>query len=253
MGIYTKASGVWYNTDLRVKSGGVWYNTDPYVKSGGVWKKLYPDIAASRPSEYITPAGGAGSQSFAGQSIGTAALNRLLVIAVTMKNSVAAPVITVDGVTATLIASHLYTGSTPDIFAGIYTIPKPTGTTATIGFTMSGTGFYGWGLWAVYTDNQVPADVYSEGGNAGGNTISGPITVTYSGGFILSVVCSHSESFAFTPVGCTEARDAATGGTSAGRHWEGYVSPAAAGTPTVGADQGSAVVKALATASWNRL
>lgn len=139
MTLQYKSGGTWVaGKQVYVKQGGVWVPVrQAHVRSGGVWSRFFAKPVVLTYIGSNSSATDASGYSFASQGIGTAASDRLVIVAACSRATVniACTGITIGGTAATLNV-NLPTGLGS---AAIGSLLVPAGTTATIGVNYSTT------------------------------------------------------------------------------------------------------------------
>lgn len=189
---------------------------------------------------YIGTANAASSSSvatFSGQSIGTAAADRQVVVVVTGQFNGTITGVTLDGVAMNQRVQRQDTGSNPDMVGGVWALPKASGTTATIAVSLSaGNDTIAISVYRLTGAAETPHDSDSNAGSAATIAFSG-LTIPTNG----VAVCGFANNTATTAVTWTNAseqNDVNVSGGSAHRHSSATI--ASAGTPTVTADGATA-------------
>ena len=148
-----------------------------------------------------------GNPSYTSQSIGTASSDRVVVVAVSARSSAATTTaVTIGGVSASKIVERTSTDTTSAIWAAAV----PTGTTATIDVSWSGTVFWqGIAVWAMTGTAGNPAALNTSGAfnNSATLTISTTLTIPANGGAVGNAVLAQTGNNSATWVGFTKNVD----------------------------------------------
>lgn len=169
--------------------------------------------------------------TFTNFDIGTAAADRLVVVAITTEENATITGCTIGGNSATQLINQTNTASNPDLNAAIFALPVASGGTATITVTLSANdAAVGISVYALYGAESTPTD--SDFATNNGTSISlSTVTIPTDGfGIFLSITGAHLQATTWT--NATENSDANAGG----EHRHSAASTSTAGTPTVTSD-----------------
>lgn len=148
-----------------------------------------------------------GNPSYTSQAIGTASSDRIVVVAVSARSAAATTTaVIIGGISASKIVERTSTDTTSAIWAA----PVPTGTTATISVSWSGTVFWqGIAVWAMTGTAGNAAALNTSGAfdNSGTLTIDTTITIPANGGSIGNAVVAQTGNNSATWVGLTKNVD----------------------------------------------
>lgn len=147
-----------------------------------------------------TAIGSGSTYTYNSQAIGPAAANRLVIVAVHSLQSAGARTIssvTVGGISATVIPGTTFTTTTAhgDYDSALYAASVPTGTTANIVVTMSGSvtgGGGGISVWAAYDLSSTTAIDGDGAINTSGSPANIPSLTTANSGFLVASAMAYA-------------------------------------------------------------
>lgn len=193
----------------------------------------------------------AASYSFSSQAIGTAASDRLVIVAVHWDASSSRTIssATIGGVAATVAVQKINSGATPTGVGLIYAA-VPTGTTATVAVTMSGGVVrMGIGLWTLTGHlSNTPTTTNSSENASSGTSLSASVTPS-AGGVVVAAFSANNGGINVAWTNVTECYDdnLEAGGTEA----SGADVSAAAGTAvSCAAAYSAGGGEVIAVAAW---
>jgi hypothetical protein len=212
-----------------------------------------PVIATFQTS--AVDATGATTYSFTSQAIGTAANNRIVVVAADTNGGAAGSdgvsSMTIGGISATLVKASL---ADDHCQAELWEAVVPTGTTATVAVTWnSARGRCGIGIWAVYNAKFTPhatAEDNHVGTSSAATSVS--INVPASGACIGCVSAGAASAATFTWAGVTEKYDEVVSGLLTHGGASDVFTTQQVGL-TVSATPSVATRQAMPVASWSPL
>jgi hypothetical protein len=183
--------------------------------------------------------------SVAGQSIGTATWDRIVVVAVTIEDNVTINSCTIGGVAANQAISVTNTTGTPDNACAFFWLPVPTGTTATIAVTLSASSSLAGRISVWATTGAYPSlfDSNSAQGAGTTQTLTGVTINTNGAGYWV-----FNNATAATATAWTNATSRDDTATATYRH--SVADSTTAGTATITAD-GATANQILAGISFN--
>ncbi len=193
----------------------------------GAWSTTTASFSIPEPAAAVTvgtishyeDAVDRSTYTFAASALGTAAADRIIVLAVGVRSGQGTPAAVVNGVTATARASNTSGSSRVDIL----TAAVPTDATGDIVVTLGGaTSRCGIGVFPIYGADPVPADTDSSDADPGSVTLTVPF-----GGVAIGY-CLFTGGTSVTWTGITESFDTAVEG--------GVIHSGAAVTSALGAD-----------------
>ncbi len=190
-----------YQDESGIDTGA---SSDQYFNSGGKYYINQTPVAISNTANAIDTTSPTTTHTFSSKAIGTAAADRIVVVAVGASNSGGETVasMTIGGISATKISDAQNTAGTSELWAAVV----PTGTTADIvvTFTGSNNGHCAISVFAVTNADSTASDT-------GSSTATPPSTtldIVNNGGAI-GVAWNHDAS-AFTWTGLNEVVEQAT-------------------------------------------